>query len=99
MRTEHAAVAVYLVDDDVAQVLEELRPFRVMRQHALMQHVGVADDDVAVQPYRLARIAGGVAVEGERAQAEIASAVEFEQLRHLVLGERLGRKQIQRLRA
>jgi len=64
-----------------------------------MQHVGVADHYIAVQPDRLARVAGRVAVEGESAHAEVAGRVEFQQLGHLVLGERLGREQVERLLA
>ena len=97
VRAEHAAVGVHLVDDHVAQVLEELRPLGVVRQDRLVQHVGIADHDVAVQADRLARIARRVAIEGEGAHAEVAGAVEFQQFRHLVLRQRLGREQVQRL--
>jgi hypothetical protein len=41
VRAEHAAVGVDLVDDDVLQVLEELRPLGVVRQDRLVQHVGL----------------------------------------------------------
>ncbi|MNV19673.1 hypothetical protein D3C71_1105470 [compost metagenome] len=68
-----------------------------MRQDRLVQHVRVGDHDVAVQADRLARIAGGVAVEGEGLHAQVAGAVEFQQLGDLVLGQRLGREQVQRL--
>ncbi|MCW0466126.1 hypothetical protein NB705_003199 [Xanthomonas sacchari] len=94
---EHAAVGVDLVDHHIAQVLEELRPLGVMRQDRLVQHVRVADHDVAVQADRLARIAGGVAVEGEGLHPEVAGTVEVQQLGHLVLRQRLGREQVQRL--
>jgi hypothetical protein len=57
----------------------------------------MADHDVAVQADRLARVARRVAVEGERAQAEIAGAIQFEQFRDLVLRQRLGREQVQGL--
>ncbi|KAG1470376.1 hypothetical protein G6F57_011813 [Rhizopus arrhizus] len=94
---EHAAVGVHFVDDDVAQVLEELRPLGVMRQDRLVQHVRVGDHDIAVQADSLARVAGGVAVEGEGFHPQIAGAVELQQLGHLVLGQCLGREQVQRL--
>ncbi|KAG1605667.1 hypothetical protein G6F46_013575 [Rhizopus delemar] len=90
---EHAAVGVHFVDDDVAQVLEELRPLGVMRQDRLVQHVRVGDHDIAVQADSLARVAGGVAVEGEGFHPQIAGAVELQQLGHLVLGQCLGREQ------
>ena len=41
-----AAVVVQLVDDEVAEVLERLRPVRVVRQDAAVQHVRVGEHDV-----------------------------------------------------
>ena len=78
MAAEHAAIAVHLVDHHVAQVLEELRPLGVVRQDGLVQHVRVADHDVAMQADGLAGIARGVAVEGEGLHAEYAGAVQFQ---------------------
>ena len=97
MRTEHAAVGVHLIDHHVLQVLEELRPFGVMRQDALVQHVGIGDDDVAVRANRLARVTGRVAIKGIGPHAEVARPVEFQQFRDLVLREGFGRKKIERL--
>ena len=57
MGAEHAAVRVHLVDDDVAQIFEELCPFGVMGEYALVEHVGIAHDDVAVGANRLAGVA------------------------------------------
>ncbi len=48
VRAEHAAVCVHLVDDHVFQVLEELRPLGVVGEDALVQHVGIGDDDIPV---------------------------------------------------
>jgi hypothetical protein len=83
--TEHTAVGMHLVDDHEAQVLEELRPLGVMRQHALVQHVRVRDHDVAPGAHRPAGIARSVAVEGEGADAEIPSLVQLHQLGDLIL--------------
>ena len=71
---EDAAVLVQLVDDDVAQVLEELHPLGVVRQDAGVQHVRVRDDDVPGLAHLAARVAGRVAVVGERLDvgAEVA---------------------------
>jgi len=44
---EHAAVRVRLVDNYVAQLLEQLEPLRVMRQDPGMEHVRVGHDDLA----------------------------------------------------
>src|SRR5207237_469098 len=46
MTAEHAAIRVQLVDDHVAQILEELRPARLMRQDTRVHHVRVAEHDV-----------------------------------------------------
>lgn len=94
---EHAAIGVDLVDHHIAQVLEELRPLGVMRQDRLVQHVRIAHHDVAMQADRLARIAGRVAIEGEGLDAQLAGAIQLQQLGHLILRQRLGRKQVQRL--
>ena len=67
MRAEHAAVGVQFVDHHVAQVLEELRPFGVVGQNALMQHVGIRYHDVAARAHRLARVARRIAIEGKGA--------------------------------
>ena len=66
VRAEHAAQAVQLVDHDVAEVLEQLHPLRVVRQDALVEHVGVRDHDVRPRPDRLARVLRRVAVVRER---------------------------------
>ena len=50
-----------------------------------------------MQADRLARITRGIAIEGEGLDAQIAGTVEFQQLGHLVLCQRLGREQVQRL--
>jgi hypothetical protein len=97
MAAEHTTVGVDLVDHHIAQVLEELRPLGVMRQDRLVQHVRIADHDVAMQADRLARITGGIAIEGEGLDAQLAGAVELQQFGHLVLRQRLGREQVQRL--
>lgn len=95
VRTEHATIGVRLVDHDVLQALEELRPLRVMRQHALMKHVRIGNDDIATGAHGLAGVTGCVAVEGIGPHPKVACLVKFHQLRDLVLRQRLGRKQVQ----
>ena len=46
MAPEYAAIGVKLVENDVAKILEKLRPARVMRQDSRVQHVGIAEHDV-----------------------------------------------------
>ena len=96
---EHAAVRVQLVDDDVAEVLEQLGPFRVVRQHARVQHVGVGEDDVRAASDGAPSVLRRVAVVSEHADFDIRcprdllrQPVEF---RELVLREGLRREQVQ----
>ena len=97
VRAEHAAIGVHLVDHHITQAFEELRPLGVMRQDRLVQHVRIADHHIAVQTDRLAGVAGRVAIKRERLDAKIAGLVQLQQFGHLVLGQRLGGKQVQRL--
>ena len=45
MGAEHAAIGVQLVDDDHAQVREQRSPAAVVGQQAVMQDVGVGEQD------------------------------------------------------
>ena len=102
MAAEHAAIGVELVDDDEAQVLEQLRPLRMVRQDPRMQHVGVAQHDVRARADRPARVLRRVAVVGEDADVGLGRLVhmrrQFVELGQLVLRQRLGRKQVDRAR-
>ena len=77
VRAEHAAVDVRLVDDDVAQVLQDVAPPVVVREHADVEHVGVREDQVRPLADLPAPVAFGVAVVDRRLHA-----------RHGELGER-----------
>ena len=68
---EHAAIRVQLVDDDEPQVLEQLRPARMVRQDPRVQHVGIAEHDVRLAANRAPRVRRRVAVVGEHADLEI----------------------------
>ena len=48
MRTKHAAIGVHFINHNKAQIAEEVRPVRMMRQDAGMKHVGIAQDDARV---------------------------------------------------
>ena len=98
VRSEHAAVRVDLVNDDVAQVLEELRPLRMVRQDGVMQHVRVRDDDVAVNADRLTCVVRRIAVKRVGPHTEFPSAVELKQLSNLVLREGFRGKEVEGLR-
>ena len=93
---EDAAVLVDLVDHHVAQVLEELHPQGVMRQDALVQHVGVGDHDVAAAADGPAGGLGRVAIEGVDLDVHAEFAHHLVGLVHLVLAQRLGGEQVER---
>ena len=95
---KHAAVGVKLVDDDVAQIFEEARPTRVVREDPGVQHVRVSQDDVALFANGFARIGGRVAVVGKNAEAVFQALVEIVEFGELVLREGLGWKKIERAR-
>ena len=61
-----------------------------------MQHVRIGDDDVAVDPDCASCICWRIAIEGAGAYLQVADLVQGKQLGHLILGQRLGRKQVQR---
>src|SRR2546426_6972682 len=46
MAAEDAPVRVELVDDDIAKILEERRPFRMVREDPRVEHVGVRQHEI-----------------------------------------------------
>ena len=48
MRAKDPSVSVYFVEYYIAQVLKKTRPARVVGQHALMQHIGIAQDHLSL---------------------------------------------------
>ena len=95
VRAVDAAVAVQLVHDHVAQVLEQLHPLRVVRQDPLVQHVGVRDHDVGPRADGLARVLRRVAVVGEGADVGAERLDHRVELGELVLGQRLGGEEVE----
>ena len=96
---EDAAIGVQLVDDDVAQVLEELRPPRMVRKDPRVHHVGVAEDDMCARANAAPRVLRRIAVVREDADFRGRETcpqgfAHRVQLGELILGERLGRKEI-----
>ena len=67
MTAEDAAIGVQLVDHHELQVLEQLRPARMVREDPRVQHVGVAQHDVRLAANRATRVGRRVAVVGEHA--------------------------------
>ena len=85
-----------LIDDDPAEVGEEVAPLRMVGQQADVQHVGVCEHEVGAAADRRALLARGVAVIDRLAQIRRPQLV---QLSRLVLGQCLGRIQVERPRA
>ena len=100
MAAEHAAIRVQLVDDDVTQGFEQLRPTGMMRQDSRMDHVGIAENEVRACADRTAGVLRCIPVVREHANLLARSRRERlahrGQLGELILGERFRGKQVQR---
>ena len=93
VRAEDAPVDVRLVDDDEAEVREDVAPAVVVRQDADVEHVGVREDEVRPLADLPAALALRVAVVDRRPDALDLELVERP---HLVLRERLRRVEVER---
>ena len=94
MASINAPRVVQLVNDDIAQVLEDLRPARVMRQNPAVQHVRVGEHHAGSLADRLAGVLRRVAVVGEGADVGAHGVHHRLELVELVLGQGFGREQI-----
>ena len=95
VRAEDAAVDVGLVDHDEAQVGEKVGPQGVVGQDAQVQHVGVGEQDARLAAQRVRARLGGVAVVGAKACAFQLALGQLLQAAELILGQRLGGKEVQ----
>ena len=68
---KYAAIRVQLVDHDIPEVLEELRPPRMVREDARMDHVRVAEDHVRASANGAPGILRRIAVVREDADLEL----------------------------
>ncbi len=93
MGSEDAAVDVRLVDDDVAEIREHVRPAVVVGEDADVEHVRVRQDDVRPLADLPATLVLGVAVVDRRAKPREAELLERPRL---VLGERLRGVEVER---
>jgi len=91
---EHPAIGVELVDHDVAKVLEEVRPLRVVRQNPRVQHVGIGQHEVGARPHGPPCVLGRVAVVGEHPHLGQRPRQRLE-LGQLILGQGLRREQVE----
>ena len=99
MAPEDASIRVQLVDRDVAEVLEQLHPARMVRKNPQVQHLRVAEHQVGTTPNGAVRVLGCIAVVRVRADVMpmCAQAVrELVKLGELILRKRLGWEKIQR---
>ena len=90
---EDAAVAVALVDHHVAQAAQELRPSGVARQHRVMEHVRVGEDEVGVGADPVPLLPRGVTVVGRCPDLADLQPVDRPQL---VGGKCLGGGEVER---
>ena len=90
MAAEHATIGVQLIEHDITQVLKEARPASVVRKDSGMEHVGIAEHDVAALADRRPGIARRIAVVGEDAEAMFQALPQFVKFSKLILGERFG---------
>ena len=95
VRAEDAAVGVGLVHHDPAEVGEEVAPALVVGEDPDVEHVGVGQHQVGAAADRRPLLARRVAVVDRLAQPRRAQLAE---LAGLVLGQRLGRVEVERAR-
>jgi hypothetical protein len=92
---EYAAVGVRLVDDHVAQLLEQLEPLRVMRQDGGVEHVRVGHHDLSGGPDQRPNGHWRVAVVDTSVDVDVGRRSKLAEGRQLVLAERLGREEVE----
>ena len=71
MAAENPTVGVQLIDHDVAEVLKQPHPPRVVWQYARVQHVGVGNNDVACLANVAPRVCRRIAVIGIGLQVDL----------------------------
>ncbi len=97
MGAEDASVDVGLVDHDDREVREQLRPGPVVGQDADVEHVGVGEHDVGFAADLGARLLGRIAVIDRG--PDTLRQPEAGQRPRLILGQRLGRIEVERSRS
>ena len=95
MASEHAAVGVQLVDDDVFEIFKQLDPSGMVGENVGVQHVRVGDHDVARLPDGLARGGLGIAVIGIGFDVHPQGLDHVVEAADLIGRERLGGKEVQ----
>src|SRR5689334_14195020 len=98
MAAENAAIRMQLVENDIAQILKEPRPARVVREDARMQHVRIGQYHMAFFADGLARVSGRISIVGEYTKAMIEPLIQVIEFGELVLCKRLCGKKVERAR-
>jgi hypothetical protein len=93
VRSEHAAVDVRFVDDDVAEVVQHVGPEVVAGQDADVEHVGIREHEIRPFADLPAALLRRVAVINRSAHA---GDCEVAERTRLVLSERLRRVEVER---
>jgi hypothetical protein len=98
VRSEHTSVPVALVHDHVPEPAEEPIPPAMLRQQAVVQHVGGGQQIGRVLAGAVSFGSRGVRVDHGGAQVRPKLPAERAHQRELVSGQRSGRRQIERSR-
>ena len=88
------------IEDDELQILEKTTPLRVVRQHAFVKHVGIAENDVSSRTDRRAGILRRVAIVSIDADSAAPGKIvrPLHEIIQLIVGERFRRIQTERPR-
>ena len=90
MAAKHSPIRVQLIQHDKFEVLEQPGPFRVMREDAFVEHIGIAEDDMATRAYGRARVLWRIAVVGIDTNVPCAKRVcPLHQVVQLIVSESL----------
>jgi len=95
MTAEDTPVLMHLINHNIFQVFKELNPKRMVRQDALVQHVGIGHHDVPATADGSPRGFRCVAVESEGFYIHPEIAHDAVNFMHLVLTQGFGWKEVQ----
>ncbi len=89
---KNATVAVYFVNDNIAQITKEPLPLRMVRENTRVKHVRVGDEESSPTTDSRSLRTGGVPVIGEDTRFPFSTSRV--QIAQLILSQRLGREQV-----
>ena len=96
MTAENSSVGVKFVHDHVFKILKELNPFGMMGKNSGVQHIRIGKDDSGFFSDSLTHVTGSVSIISVDSDPLIEVFNKFHQLGHLILGQCLGRKKVER---